>query len=420
MGAVMPLDPTSQCHDHKVGEEKLKRLQSVTVFALLAGSVASVAQPNWAGTWGASVMPAPTSAMFAFTGMTLREIVHISAGGAKVRIRFTNEFGTDSLLIADAHVALSAGGATIKDLTDQKITFGGEPKVRIAQGAAVLSDPVDLSVPALTDLAISFYVPNQVLRSETYHSLALQTNYAVTGDQAGAASFHEELKFSSWYFVSAVDVAAAPDSRSIVTLGDSITNGDCSAPDANRRWPNVLAQRLQQTAGFEHVGVIDEGISGNRVMNEGTGPSALARFDRDVLAQTGIQYLIILESINDIGRTALQSGPEDDINVRQLENAVRQLADEGRTRGIRVYGATLTPYWGAGYANQKGEQMREAYNNWVRTSGVFDGVIDFEKITGDGANPPRFKLAHDCGDHLHPSDAGYKAMGESIDLDLFK
>jgi len=390
----------------------------LAVVTLIASSVAWAAQPGWVGTWGASAFQAQGAAMRPFTGMTLRQIVRISAGGSQVRIRFTNEFGTDPLTIANAHVALSAGGAAVKD--DHKITFAGQPSVRIAPGAALLSDPVAFPVPALSDLAISFYVPNQVLRSETYHALGLQTNYAATGDVAGAPSIGEEQKFSSFYFISGVDVAAAPGSRAIVTLGDSITDGARSTADTNSRWPNILAERLQKTPGFERVSVINEGISGNRILNEGAGPSALSRFSRDVLAQDGVKYLIILESINDIGHTLRFSGPEDDISVNDLENVVGQIAELARLRGIKVYGATLTPYVGAGYAGDKGEQMRAAYNQWIRTSPLFDGVIDFEKAAGDGAIPPKFNPAYDSGDHLHPGDAGYKAMADSIDLNLFK
>jgi lysophospholipase L1-like esterase len=335
-------------------------------------------------------------------------------------VRFTNEFGTDPLTIDDAHVALSAGGNAIQADSDRKLTFGGAASIRIAPGAAVYSDPVSLAVPALADLAISFYVPNQVMRSETYHALALQTNYVAAGDVAGAATLSDAATMSSWYFVSGVDVPAASDARAIVTFGDSITDGARSTPDTNRRWPNVLAERLQKTPGFAHVSVLDEGISGNRVLNEGAGPSALSRLDRDVLAQNGVRYLIILESINDIGHAIKPSAPEDPVTAEQLEFALRQMAEAAHVHGIKVIGATLTPYVGAGYATDKGEQMRVVVNNWIRTSGVFDAVIDFDKITGDPQNPNRFNPAYDSGDHLHPGDAGYKAMGDAIDLKLFE
>jgi lysophospholipase L1-like esterase len=394
------------------------------VFLLLASGAVCGAQsappPQWVGTWAASPMLAlPGFSVRPFTGETLREIVHVSNGGDRVRVRFSNEFGTDPLTISDAHVALSAGGAAIKDGTDHALTFGGAAGIRIPPGAAVFSDPVALAVPPLSDLAISFFVPNQILRAETYHAFADQDNFAADGDVSSAATLPLPSTFQSWYFLSGVDVLAADGSRAIVTLGDSITDGAHSTANANRRWPDVLAARLKQERGFEQVSVLNEGIGGNRVLNETAGPSALSRFDRDVLAHDGVKYLIVLESINDIGRLAHLSAPEDEITAEQLEFGLRQIADAAHEHGIQVYGATLTPYGGANYYSDKGEQVREAVNNWIRTSGVFDAVIDFDQITRDPANPTRFNPAYDSGDHLHPGDEGYKAMGAGIDLKLF-
>ena len=380
-------------------------------------------QPSqeWVGTWAASPMLVlPGFAMRPFTGDTLREIVHISNGGEQLRVRFTNEFGMDPLTISDAHVALSAGGAAIEPGTDHALTFGGLGSVRIAPGAAVFSDPVALAAPPLCDLAISFYVPNQVLRAETYHSFADQDSFAADGDVAGAAVLAQASTLSSWYFLSGVDVSAAAGARAIVALGDSITDGAHSTANANRRWPDVLAARLRQEPGLAQVSVLNEGIGGNRVLNENAGPSAMSRFDRDVLAQDGVKYLIVLEGINDIGHTARSSGPEDEIDAAQLEFGLKQIADAAHEHGIKVYGATLTPYGGASYFSDKGEQMREEVNRWIRTSGVFDAVIDFDEITRDPADPTRFNPAYDCGDHLHPGDAGYQAMGAGIDLKLFE
>jgi lysophospholipase L1-like esterase len=217
-----------------------------------------------------------------------------------------------------------------------------------------------------------------------------------------------------------VDVNAVPGSRSIVTLGDSITDGAHSTRNGNDRWPDVLAARLQQDAALSHVGVLNEGIGGNRVLNDQAGPSALARLDRDVLAQNGARYVIVLESINDIGRLARLTAPQDDINAQELEDGLSQIAEAAHQHGMKIYGATLTPYKGANYFSEKGEQVREAVNNWIRTSGVFDGVVDFDKITRDPQNPLQFNPLYDSGDHLHPNDAGYKAMGEGVDLSLFK
>ncbi|WP_420236625.1 SGNH/GDSL hydrolase family protein [Telmatobacter bradus] len=392
-------------------------LQGFSVL-VLSTAVAGSAQSGWVGTWAASAMP--NQGAKSLTNATEREIVHLSQGGDKVRVRFTNEYGTEPLTIEEAHVALSAGGAAIQPGTDRKLTFGGAASIQLAPGAVVTSDPVALTAPALSNLAISLFVPVQPMHTATYHALAVQTNYSVPGNQTAAETLSEASKSSSWYLISGVDVPATADARAIVTFGDSITDGARSTNDANRRWPNVLAERLQQTKGLEHVSVLDEGISGNRVLNEGAGPSALARFDRDVLAQDGVKYLIILESINDIGHTLHLSAPEDEITADQLKFALSQMVERAHAHGIKVYGATLTPYVGAGYSSGKGEQMRAAVNQWIRTSGVFDAVIDFEKATGDGQTPPHFNPAYDSGDHLHPGDAGYKAMGEAIDLNLFK
>ena len=391
---------------------------------LLAASAASSAQSpeklQWVGTWAASPMLALGGfAVRPFAATTLREIVHISNGGDQVRLRFTNELGSDPLTISDAHVALSAGGPAIKDGSDHAVTFGGAASVRIAPGAAVYSDPVPLAVAPLSDVAVSFYLPSQVMRAETYHAFADQENFIAEGDVAGAASLPQPTTVTSWYFFDGVDVPAAGGARAIVTLGDSITDGAHSTLNANLRWPNVLANRLNQEHGMENVSVLDEGIGGNRVLNETAGPSALTRLDRDVLAQDGVKYVIVLESINDIGRLAHLTAPEDDIDAQQLEFALKQIADAAHEHGIKAFGATLTPYGGANYYSEKGEQVREAVNDWIRNSGTFDGVVDFDQITRDPANPTHFNAAYDSGDHLHPNDAGYKAMGGGIDLKLF-
>ena len=392
--------------------------------AFLALNPASHAQqlqrPQWVGTWATSPMLAAGGiTMRPFAATTLREIAHVSNGGEQIRVRFTNEFGTDSLTISNAHVALSAGGGAIKDGTDHAVTFGGAASVRIPPGAAIFSAPVTLTVPALSDVAISFYLPSQVMRAETYHGFADQDNYLANGDVAGETTLTGATIVTSWYFVDGIDVPAVDGSRAIVTLGDSITDGALSTHNANLRWPDVLAARLKQQHGLENVAVLNEGIGGNRVLNEMAGPSALSRLDRDVLAQDGVKYVIVLEGINDIGRLAHLSAPEDDITALHLETAMKQIADAAHEHGIKAFGATITPYGGAGYSSDKGEQIREDVNNWIRTSGAFDGVVDFDKITQDPANPTHFNAAYDSGDHLHPNDAGYKAMGEGIDLQLF-
>ena len=392
---------------------------------LLTGSAAANAQaaksPQWVGTWATSPMAATGGfSVHPFASTTLREIVHVSNGGQQVRIRFTNEFGLDPLTIADVHVAASAGAGAVAAGTDHAVTFGGAATGRIPAGAVLYSDPVAIPVQPLSDLAISFFIPSQVMRAETYHAYAAQDNYLVNGDVAGAASLAQAPTINSWEFLDGVDVDAANGARAIVTLGDSITDGAHSTANTNRRWPDVLAARLKQEHGLEQVSVLNEGIGGNRVLNDVAGPNALARFDRDVLAQDGARYVIVLDSINDIGRFGTPAAPEDHVTAEQLEQGLKQIADEAHEHGMKAYGATLTPYGGANYSSAAGETAREAINDWIRTSGVFDGAIDFDQITRDPANPTRFNPQYDSGDHLHPSDAGYKAMGDGIDLKLFR
>jgi lysophospholipase L1-like esterase len=398
-------------------------LVSIPVFLFGAGATGiaqSAPHAQWVGTWATAPMLAEGGFhVRPFSAVTVREIAHISNGGQQLRVRFTNEFGLDPLTIGDAHVALSAGGPAIKEGTDHALTFGGAASVRIPPGAAIYSDPIPLAVPPLCDVAVSFFLPAQIMRAETYHPFADQDNYAADGDQTAAATLAQAGPLESWYFFDGIDVNAADGARAIVALGDSITDGAHSTRNANLRWPDVLAARLKQDHALDQVAVLNEGIGGNRVLNDVTGPSALARLDRDVLAQGGVRYVIVLESINDIGRLAHLTAPEDDVTAQQLELGLRQIADAAHEHGIKAFGATLTPYGGAGYHSDRGEQVREDVNNWIRTSGVFDGVIDFDQITRDPANPQRFNPLYDSGDHLHPNDAGYKAMGGGIDLKLF-
>ena len=279
----------------------------------------STPHPQWVGTWATSPMQADGINIRLFSSVTMREVVHISAGGPQIRLRFTNEFGLDPLTVADAHVALSAGGASIQPGSDHAVTFGGAASVNIPPGGAIFSDPVALAVAPLSDLAVSFYLPAQIMRAETYHSFADQDNYIADGHSTAAPDLPQAAKLLSWYFFDGVDVAAAPGAFAIVTLGDSITDGAASQRNANHRWPDVLAARLSQDPKFAHIGVLNEGIGGNRVLNEVAGPSAISRVDRDVLAQSGVRYVIVLESINDIGRLAHLQVPWDAITAPQLE-----------------------------------------------------------------------------------------------------
>ena len=393
--------------------------------AVLVPALSTSAQsrePRWVGTWAAAPMgnsynpgqPSPANS-------TYRNIVHISAAGATVRVQLTNEFGTRPLTIAASHIALSAGGGAIQPGTDHALTFNGQPSVTIPNGALAISDPVQMTVAAMADLAISVYLPEQPMGDTTCHDLGLSTTYIATGDATAQASLSGARTIKSWCFVKGVDVSAESErAAAIVTLGDSITDGALSTEDANRRWPDVLAARLQADAKTAHLSVLNEGISGNRLLHDRAGANALSRFDRDVLSQSGVKYLIILEGINDIGSLAHPQNQGEVITARDVEFAMSQMIARAHEHGIKVFGATLTPYKGAGYFTDAGEKIRTEVNDWIRNGGSFDGVIDFDKVTRDPANPSVFSSTADSGDHLHPADAGYKEMGSAIDLSLFR
>lgn len=391
---------------------------------LSAAAVLNAQQPasHWVGTWAASPMGQQVNPGQRAPGdSTYRDVVHISEGGPAIRVQLTNEFGSQSLTIAAAHVALSAGNGAIQPGSDHALTFNGRSSVTIPAGAVVFSDPVPMRVAALADLAVSVYLPRQDVRETTCHADAQSTNFITPGNTAAAETLTAASPIYSWCFVKGVDVSEA-DSKaaSIVAFGDSITDGALSTRDANRRWPDVLARRLQSNPKTTHLAVLNEGIGGNRLLHDKAGPNALARFDRDVLAQSGVKYLIILEGINDIGHVAKPLEPGDDITAQDVIFALSQLITRAHAHGIQVIGATLTPYIGAGYASQQGEQIRQAVNHWIRTSGAFDAVIDFDKAIRDPDKPSMFLPAFNSGDHLHPNDAGYNAMGSAVDLSLFR
>jgi lysophospholipase L1-like esterase len=353
--------------------------------------------------------------------VTLREIVHVSIGGPQVRVVFTNEFGTDPLTIASAHVAVSQGGSTINTVSASSagLTFGGRASVTIPPGALVVSDPAAVSVPAESDLAIGLFLPAQAIHQLSQHGGADQTSYRAPGNVVGAKTFESPSEIRNWLFLKGVDVMTPARGGAVVAFGDSITDGAFAAMNQNARWPDELARRLVADKRTADIGVLNEGIGGNRILHDNTGPSALARFDRDVIAQAGAKYVIILEAINDIGHAYDAKRPYDVVSADDLITGYRQMADRAHIHGIKVYFGTLTPYTGAGYMSPAGEEVRQALNKWIRTTHEIDGFIDFDKATADPAHPDTFLPAYDHGDHLHPSDPGYKAMGDAIDLTLF-
>ena len=380
--------------------------------------VQQFAAPRWLATWTASASEGPrrpprdsidrTPTLF---NQTVRLVVRTSIGGDNVRIRLSNEYGDRPLVIGAAHVAVRDSGAAIDASTDRALTFGGRATVRLLPGAVALSDPVTLAVPALRDLAVSLHLADSA-RIVTRHALALQTNYVGRGDVTGARSFAAETTLFVWPYLVGVDVTNSAAIGVISAIGNSITDGALSTRDANTRWPNVLAARL--STGSAPMAVVNAGISGGRVLTFGAGPSALARFDRDVLTTPGLTHVILLEGINDIGASARDGITADDIIF-----GYRQLIMRAHERGVRIIGATLTPAGPRASFTPALEARRAAVNTFVRTSGEFDGVIDFDAIARDPSNPLQFLPKYDSGDHLHPGDAGYRAMGEAIDLSLF-
>jgi len=362
----------------------------------------------------------PPAFVYGVADTTLREIVHISIGGPQLRVIFTNEFGADPLTIGAAHVAISQGGSSINLVSAAGLTFNGRTSVIIPPGALMVSDPAQVNVPAGSDLAISFFLPAQTIHQLTQHGGADQISYTAPGNVVGAKTLDSPTEIRSWPFVKGVDVKVSAQDGAVVAFGDSITDGAFAAPNQNARWPDELARRLLADPRTAGLSVLNEGIGGNRILHDVAGPSALARFDRDVIAQSGVRYLIILEAINDIGHAYDTHRVYDVVSADDLIAGYVQMAERAHTHGIKVYIATLTPYVGAGYASPAGEQVRQALNQWIRTTNQIDGFIDFDKATQDPANPAMFLPAYDHGDHLHPSDPGYKAMGDAIDLKLFQ
>jgi lysophospholipase L1-like esterase len=391
------------------------------------------AEPHWVVTWGTS--PAPQladraemqKAKLEFDNQTLREIVHTSIGGNMLRVRLSNAYGKETVEIGAAHVALRGKGAGIVASSDRAVTFSGRAAISIPADAVVLSDPIKLDVPADGDLAVSIFLPKPVKGAGIHYS-AMQTSYLGKGDLTGVASFPEDATITSWVFVTGVDVLAPDTASAVVAFGDSITDGARSTVDANRRWPNILASRLLSRRGGSKIGVLDAGIGGNRILHDPAsnvrfGVNALARFDRDVLAQPGVRYVIVLEGINDLGHAGQSAPASETVSAEDIIAGLKQMIERAHEKGLKIFGGTITPFEGTtspGYFTPEKEVKRKAVNEWIRTSKAFDGVIDFEKAIRDPANPDRMLPAYDGGDRLHPGDAGYKAMGEAIDLSLFK
>ena len=393
--------------------------------------VAQPAQPalHWVGSWAASQQIPETANLLdpeLMRDATLRQIVHLSVGGSQLRVRLSNAFGTQPLHLTSVHVARPEAtiteGGTIDMASDRVVMFHGAPDVTIPAGAEYLSDAVALPVAALSNLAISIHF-DQPPVGETGHPGSRATSYVAHGDLVSAASLPDAKTVEHWYQVSGVDVVGPEKAETVVTLGDSITDGHGTTTNGNDRWPDVLSGRMQTDKSTRRMGVLNEGIGGNRLLLDGLGPNALARFDRDVVAQTAVRAVIVLEGVNDLGTLTRDhdvSAEEHAALVGRIEAAYSQMIERAHAHGIRVIGATILPYGGSNYYHPgpESEADRQAINAWIREAGHFDAVVDFDKVTRDPAHPDHLLPAYDSGDGLHPGPVGYKTMGDAIPLTL--
>ncbi|WP_260412308.1 SGNH/GDSL hydrolase family protein [Alkalihalobacillus sp. TS-13] len=378
---------------------------------------------SWKGAWAASPQPPYENGISqeGFENQTVRMIIHPHASGEKVRLRFSNVFGSESLTFGNVGIALSENEAGIVPGSNVQVTFSGERSITIPPGAEVISDPLDFKVKDDQNLAVSVYIP-EASGPTTWHNLSRQTSYiSESGDHTEA---EEGVAFTdtdvSWFWLSGVDVLTKKnDGRVIVTLGDSITDGHSSTIDANLRWPDILDDRLDEKYHNKNYSVLNAGISGNKILRDSPvyGVNALARLNRDVLSQTGATDVILLEGINDIGHVP------HTLDSEKIIDGMEQIAAQAHAKGLRIYAGTLLPFRDTifqGYFTEEGEVVRQEVNEWIRTSGVFDGVIDFDKVMQDPENPQKLRPEYDAGDHLHPNDPGYQAMADAIDLALFR
>jgi lysophospholipase L1-like esterase len=380
------------------------------------------ASTHWVGAWTNGLVTVDKSA---FNNQTLRLIARTTLGGKSLRLRLSNIFGNQKLTIGAVHVGLRDGASErIMSGSDRTVTFGGEGGATIAVGALIVSDPVDLDVAALADLAVSIYLPGDIAESFpiTGHGNCHQTNYiSPPGDFTAAAAMPVKEQTENWYFLSAIEILVPAETGGIVCFGDSLTEGNLSNLDCNSRWPDQLARRLVARRG-RAFGVMNQGIGGNRILHDMRGDSGLRRFDRDVLVQPGATHAIVYIGTNDLRNQ--RGNPAEIVTAEQMIAGLKQFALRARARGLIIYGATMLPYenetYHPGAWTPAGEQKRQAINEWIRSGGAFDAVIDFDAALRDPAHPTSMLPAYDCGDHLHPSDNGYRQMGDAIDLKFFE
>lgn len=405
------------------------------VLALLALAVATCGgyaqstgtNSNWVGSWAASQqIPGPQNSIAQedMQDVTLRQIFHLSIGGSTLRVRLSNAFGSQPLHFTSVHIArpLSASSPKIDPATDRALAFSGEPDVTVPAGAEYFSDPIEFAAAPLSSIAVALHLDTGPV-GETGHPGSRATSYYVHGDHVAAADLPDAKQVDHWYQVSGIDVIDS-NGAAIVVLGDSITDGHGATTNGNNRWTDVLAERLQESPATREFGVLNEGIGGNHLLTDGLGPNALARFDRDVLAQTDVRYLIVLEGVNDLGgltRDGDVAPAAHSALVHRILAAYQQIILRAHAKGVRVFGATILPFVGSEYYHppHSTDVDRQTVNDWIRAPGHFDAVIDFDKLMRDPQQPDRLLPAYASSDHLHPSVAGYKAMGEAVPLTLF-
>jgi lysophospholipase L1-like esterase len=402
------------------------------VFIGVAGVGTDGSGTRWMGTWATVPQSFLPGSLKTFRNQTLRLIVHTSIGGTRLRIRLSNIHGDRPLVFGGAHVARRTVGPDVDITSDRPLTFGGRSAVTVPKGITIVSDPVQLAVPALSDLAISLYLPDET-PATTSHLLALQKNYVSpgTGDSTALEKFVVEKTISSWPFLTGVEVDAPPDGAAIVAFGDSWFDGDGSTPDANHRLGDILADRLQQDARGRRFGVVNEGIIGNRLLRDSPreppspfgdalGESGLKRLERDALGQSGAEVLILHLGVNDLGFPGAFTPATESVTAADLIGGYRKLVASAHRHGIRVVGTTITPFENAttapGYYTSEKEAVRQEVNSWIRGSRDFDGVVDFDRLLRDPDHSARLLPAYDSGDHLHANDAGYAAAARAIPL----
>ena len=378
-------------------------------------------QSDWVATWTASPQVSSSGLIPDLDNQTVRLIVHPTVGGDHLRIRLSNAYNTQPIVIGDVHVAVTGNPLlpTIVAGTDQALTFNGQSAITIPPGAVILSDPVNYVVQPLTDLSVSIYLPNDTPNATlTEHYSALQVNYiSGTGDFTGSNAFPDTTPIFSWCLLSSVEVSStSPTSQTaaVVALGDSITDGIGSALTTNYRWPDLLSARLLNTFNWCAPVVVNQGIAGNRLLNDITGQNALARFDRDVLSQAGVRCVVIEEGLNDIAALAIL--PSQAVTACQIIWALNQLIQRGHDQGLTVIGVTLTPFAGSFIYSDAGEVERLEVNRFIRNRNAYDAVLDFDQVLRDPSDPKQLLPAYDSGDHVHPNNAGYLAIVNSLDL----